>query len=342
MEVVEVYKMIICKICNEKFETLKQLSWHVKHHNMNNQQYYDKYMKKSNEGICLTCGKPTAFVSLNLGYRQHCNKACTNADKQLQEKRLNTNLEKYGYKTSFSTKETQDKVKQTIQSKYEVSNPYAAEIIKQKIKETNLKKYGVENAQQRPEVKLKTQATNIARYGNACSLQSETVKEKSKQTLQERYGTENVWSSEYGKQKIKETNLQRFGCENPQQNHEIHVKTMKHYKYDSLNFDSSWELAVYIYCIDHKIHIEREPIRFKYNNDQGKECYYFPDFIINNRIVEIKGDQFLDENGTLKDKAKLKCIEDNNVELWTRPDVQKYINYCEEKFGDIRWYNQFR
>ena len=89
MEVIEVYKMIICKICNEEFETLKQLSWHVKHHNMNNQQYYDTYLRQPGEGICLTCGKPTAFVSLNLGYRQHCNKACTNADKQLQEKRLN-------------------------------------------------------------------------------------------------------------------------------------------------------------------------------------------------------------------------------------------------------------
>lgn len=334
--------MIICKICKEEFESNKALSWHVKHHNLTNKEYYDLYIKSNNEGVCLTCGKPTKFISMKSGYRHHCNKKCMNNDKNVQIKRLNTNIKKYGYSTFFSTKETQDKIKQTMQSKYGVSNPYASETIKQKIKETNLKKYGVENVQQSSEIKLKTQATNIAKYGNACALQSETVKEKSKYTLQKRYGAENIWGSEYGKQKIKETNLQKFGCENPQQNHEIHVKTMKHYKYDSLNFDSSWELAVYIYCIDHKIHIEREPLRFKYTNNEGKECYYFPDFIIEDKIIEIKGDQFLDEDFTLKDKAKQQCMNEHNVVLWIRSDIQKYLDYCIEKFGDNKWYNQFR
>ncbi len=334
--------MIKCKICNEEFNTPKQLSWHVKHHSMTNQQYYDTYLKKPNEGICQVCGKPTTFISMNLGYHQHCSKACTNADKQLQEKRINTNLSKYGYKTSFSTKETQNKVKQTFINKYGVSNPYAAEKIKDKIKQNNISKYGVENSQQRKEVKQKTQETNLKRYGNVCAMQGKEVQSKIKKTILEKYGSENIFSSEYGKQKIKATNLERYGTENPQQNREIHVKTMKHYKYNDVNFDSSWELAVYIYCIDHNIYIDREPVRFTYINNNGKESYYFPDFIIEDRIVEIKGDQFLDDNGTLKDKAKLKCIEEHNVELWYRQDVQKYISYCEEKFGDIRWYNQFR
>ena len=104
--------MITCVICNKEFNTPKQLSWHVKHHNMTNQQYYDTYIKKPNEGYCLTCGKPTSFISMNLGYHQHCNKKCTYIDNNPQIKRLNTNLEKYGYTASFSTKETQDKVKQ--------------------------------------------------------------------------------------------------------------------------------------------------------------------------------------------------------------------------------------
>lgn len=334
--------MIKCKICNAEFKTPKQLSWHVKHHNMTNQQYYDTYLKKPNEGICQVCGKPTSFISMNLGYRQHCSKSCTNADTQLQEKRISTNLTKYGYRTSFSVKETQDKVKQTIKAKYGVSNPYAAESVKSKIRQNNIKKYGVENAQQRTDVKLKTQQTNLERYGNVCAMQGEQTKIKVKQTMLSRYGAENIFGSDHGKQQIRRTNLTRYGVENPQQNHEIHVRTMKHYKYDSLNFDSSWELAVYIYCIDHKIHIEREPLRFKYTNDEGKECYYFPDFIINDIIVEIKGDQFLDDDNTLKDKAKQKCMDEHDVVLWLRSDVQKYISYCEEKFGNTQWYNQFR
>lgn len=334
--------MIKCNICNEEFSTHRQLSWHVKHHGMSNQQYYDMFIKKPNEGYCLTCNKPTSFISLNLGYHQHCNRACAKLDKDIQEKRLNTNLEKYGYKTSFSSKETQDKIKQIFIEKYGVSNPYAAEEVKAKIKNSNLKNYGVENPQQREEVKQKTKETNLSKYGSTCTLQSEIIKSSIKETMLNRYGSENIWSSEYGKQKIKQTNLERYGVENPQQNHEIHVKTMKHYKYDSLNFDSSWELAVYIYCSDHNIHIEREPVKFKYINENNKESYYFPDFIIEDSIIEIKGDQFLDKEGNLKDKAKLKCMKDHNVILWTRSDVQKYITYCEEKFGDINWYNQFR
>ena len=132
--------MITCVICNKEFNTPKQLSWHVKHHNMTNQQYYDTYIKKPNEGYCLTCGKPTSFISMNLGYHQHCNKKCTYIDNNPQIKRLNTNLEKYGYTASFSTKETQDKVKQTILNKYGVYNPFMSEEIKDKIKNTNIKK----------------------------------------------------------------------------------------------------------------------------------------------------------------------------------------------------------
>lgn len=225
---------------------------------------------------------------------------------------------------------------------YGVFNAYESEVIKQQIKENNLKKYGVENPQQRPEIKQKTKSTNLSRYGSTCSLQGEGIKDKVKQTLLARYGSENVWSSEYGKQQIKKTNLKRYGCENPQQNKEIHTKTMKHYKYDSLYFDSSWELAVYIYCKDHNINIEREPTKFEYFNDKGKKCYYFPDFKINDIIIEIKGDQFLDDNLVLLDKAKLKCINLHGVIIWTRVDVQKYINYCIEKFQDNLWYNKFR
>lgn len=334
--------MIKCKICDVEFETPKQLSWHVKHHHLSNKEYYDMYLKKPEEGSCLTCGKPTQFVSLHLGYRQHCDKTCLRLDKDVQTKRLNTNLEKYGYKTSFSTKETQDKVKQTFIQKYGVTNPYAAEEIKNKIQQANIEKYGVSNSQQREEVKQKTKETNLKKYGHVCAMQSETLKPKIKKTMVERYGAENIFGSEQGKQKIKNTNLERYGVENPQQNREIHVKTMKHYVYNSVNFDSSWELAVYIYCIDHNISIEREPIKFKYINDSGKESYYFPDFIIDGRIIEIKGDQFLEDDGSLKDKAKSKCMEEHNVELWVRQDVQKYITYCEEKFNDSYWYNQFR
>ena len=334
--------MIKCIICNEEFPTNRQLSWHIKHHNLNNKEYYDLYLKKENDGICLTCGKPTNFISMNKGYRKHCNKKCLNEDKDVQLKRLNTNLDKYGYKTSFSTKETQDKVKQTIKEKYDVTNPFQSEQIKEKIKQNNIKKYGVENPQQRPDVQEKTKNTCLERYGTEYAIKSDEIQNKIKQTCINKYGVENVFASDYGKQKIKETCLQKYGCENPQQNREIQIKTLSHYKYNDINFDSSWELAVYIYCIDYNIYIEREPIRLEYINSKGKKSYYFPDFMINNQIIEIKGPQFLDENGNLKNKEKQQCMKENNVFLWTIKDVQPYLDYCINKYQDKYWYKQYK
>lgn len=334
--------MIKCKICNKEFDTPKQLSWHVKHHNLTNKEYYDLYLKQENEGICLTCGKPTEFISMNKGYRQHCCKKCLNIDKNVQEKRLNTNLDKYGYKTSFSNKDTQDKVKETIFEKYGVENVFQSEKIKEKIKQQNIELYGVENPQQRQDIKEKTQQTNLKKYGNKCTLQAPEIKEKTIQTNLEKFNAENVFGSDYGKEKIKQTNLERFGVENPQQNREIQRKTLSHYKYNSLNFDSSWELATYIYCIDNNISILRLPIKFEYYDKNNKKHYYFPDFLINNELIEIKGPQYIDNNRQLKDKDKQKCMDDNNVIMWTEENIQPYLNYCVNKFNDKNWYKQFK
>lgn len=334
--------MIKCEICCEEFDTFKKLSWHVKHHNLTNIEYYDIYMRKDDEGICPVCGKETDFVSLSSGYKKHCSKKCLFNDKEVQERRLNTNLEKYGYKSSFCTKETQNKVKETIKEKYGVENPFQADEIKQNIKEQNLKLYGVENSQQREDVKEKTRKTNLEKYGNTCVLQSPKIKEKVVKTNIERYNAENVFASEYGKQKIKNTNLEKYGVENPQQNREIQKRTLSHYKFNNINFDSSWELAVYIYSIDNNISIDRLPNKFIYYDNDNKKHYYFPDFLIEGQLIEIKGPQYIDENGELTDKAKLRCMNENNVIMWVEKDVQPYLEYCVSKFNNKNWYKQFK
>lgn len=56
-----------------------------------------------------------------------------------------------------------------------------------------------------------------------------------------------------------------------------------------MNFDSSWELAIWIYCKDHNISIEHNPCTFVYEYD-GKQHLYLVDFRINGKLVEVKGD----------------------------------------------------
>lgn len=51
--------IFICKICGKTFNTIFSFSSHIKnyHKPLTAKDYYDKYLKKENEGICPVCGK---------------------------------------------------------------------------------------------------------------------------------------------------------------------------------------------------------------------------------------------------------------------------------------------
>ena len=57
-----------CEICGKDFNNYISLGIHLhySHKDTTNQEYYDKYLRKSNEGICPVCGKETYFKNLNL------------------------------------------------------------------------------------------------------------------------------------------------------------------------------------------------------------------------------------------------------------------------------------
>jgi len=47
-----------------------------KHRDLSQQDFYDKFRKKPDEGICLVCHAPTAFISLKGGYKKCCSDEC--------------------------------------------------------------------------------------------------------------------------------------------------------------------------------------------------------------------------------------------------------------------------
>lgn len=75
---------LTCAICGEQVTgsdeavASNRLRRHLKeHHGLNTiKEYYDKYLKKENEGICPICGKPTEFKSINVGYFTYCSSEC--------------------------------------------------------------------------------------------------------------------------------------------------------------------------------------------------------------------------------------------------------------------------
>lgn len=105
-------------------------------------------------------------------------------------------------------------------------------------------------------------------------------------------------------------------------------KQFKHGRYNNIYFDSSWELAYYIYCIEHNINIERcKEIRY-YIYDE-KQYKYYPDFIVNGEIIEIKG--------YITDKVKYKIEQNPDIKVLYYKDIEYCILYCKEKYGDKFW-----
>lgn len=103
--------------------------------------------------------------------------------------------------------------------------------------------------------------------------------------------------------------------------------------YNGVFCGSTWELAYYIYCIEHNIKIERCRDRFPYEFN-GEQHLYIPDWYLpeTNTYIEIKGknDIYYCEDNVL---AKQKAMLDLNLKYELIYDVSKQINYCKKKFN---------
>lgn len=77
----EIHKQ--CKICNKEFKNSGSLGCHLREHKITTKTYFDKFLKREDDGHCKTCGKETTFNTLNRGYGTYCSRPCRNNDKEL-------------------------------------------------------------------------------------------------------------------------------------------------------------------------------------------------------------------------------------------------------------------
>lgn len=177
---------LICKICNITFKDNNKLTAHIKYfHKMKIKDYYDNYFKKDNDGICKTCGKPTEFLSLRLGYREYCCNKCVQTSKEIQEKIKKTNQERYGSDYYSKTDKWLNSVKKTNREKYGCDFAGQNKDVKEKALKTCLEKYGTTTYSQTEECKQKTADTNTKKYGKSAIMQVEEFKEKYKNNIVE-------------------------------------------------------------------------------------------------------------------------------------------------------------
>ena len=68
-----------CAICHKTFKNLNALCTHFqKLHKLSAKEYYDRFLKTPDEGICKACGNPTKFSNkLKTGYNQYCSNYCS-------------------------------------------------------------------------------------------------------------------------------------------------------------------------------------------------------------------------------------------------------------------------
>ena len=244
--------------------------------------------------------------------------------------------------------------------------PRCEEIVRianEKRRKTTLERYGTENVAQNTEIKNKFVNTWKERYGcmgyfqRGCDqneiqrlAHSDIAYERKKLKNNKKLGVDWPAQSKAIQDKMKSTYFERTGYENAMQNPEDRYKCRTgKYDYKGINFDSSWELAFYIWLEDNdKQFIYHPHITVDYVDDYGVSRKYYPDFIVEGRFYEVKGDQFFNEKGEPFDSYtnetwnnKYQLLKDNNVTILKMSDIKKYLKYIKEKYGK-NYLNSFK
>jgi len=285
---------------------------------------------------CTVCNKEQ-YCSLSRFNRPLCHK----------HKIIDSGIKKYGSEEAMKA-DILYKTKQAVLNKYGVDNYFKTEESKsitrnrtkeewqkrnEKLKETVLERYGVDNISKLDSIKNKKKDTTRTHFDVDYSLQIDIPNRE---------------------QKRRDTFIKKYNCVAPMQvkafrDKQINTVQSKgpifrpfnyKYLYDNIYFDSSWELYYYIYLQDNNISFTYHNDAIEYFIDDKKHIYY-PDFNVNGQLIEIKGNQFFDENNNLIDfyksgdilYEKMNIMKTNNVKILKEEDLKPIFNFIDNKYG---------
>lgn len=98
-------------------------------------------------------------------------------------------------------------------------------------------------------------------------------------------------------------------------------------------YDSSWELALIVYCHNHNIELIRNTKKYPYKWGRSIK-YYQPDFIMEDgTFIEVKG------INDYQAKRKVSSFP-FPIEVMTYKKMKKYLDYMEITYGKD-WRNKF-
>ena len=199
------------------------------------ERIYVIHNNMSSKPICKSCNLNLCnWNSDKFCYRKYCsNPKCKQNDLDVKNKRIQTNIERYGV-TNLSHSDIHNKKRlKTNLERYGNEHPIKTDVIKQRVVDTNNKRYGVDYTCQNDNIKQKQKETNIERYGVDKPLKSKSIQEKIHQNIIAKYGVTSTSIIPEIKQKQKETNIERYGVDNPLKNlsvrEKIHNTMLKKY-----------------------------------------------------------------------------------------------------------------
>ena len=206
-----------CLICGKECKNARGLIAHVRQkHDPTTQQYYDTYLRKEKEGVCLECGKPTNYHGIIHGYSRFCCGRCTSRNKDVRYKIKQTSLRKYGTEHPIQCNKTKNKMKETNLKKYGSEYYFSSEEGKKRVKEVWTEKYGVDNPYKLDYVAEKREKVLIGKYGESRALGDKEVQDKIKHANLKKYGTEySFQSEEYQKNVLQKVFLEKYGAVSP-------------------------------------------------------------------------------------------------------------------------------
>lgn len=280
------------------------------------EKLYEKYDRKTHIIYnCCVCGKEyKGTIRYTLAKKTLVCKQC-NIGK--------TKVEKHGSRTYNNS----EKAKKTCEKKYGVVSPFQLDWVRQK---------NAELCKTEDRRKKVSEALNSHTPDYWKNLQ----KEKEKRIIEKWGSLSNFYKSI--KEKSEKTCLEKYGVRNAGAlNAEKEYVSLQKYFYEGRFFDSSYELKYFIFLRDNNMKFEfHNGDYFTFKDNAGNSHRYYPDFLVNNQYIEIKGEFWWDEEKqVLIDRygnpnfEKTECMKSNGVIVKTSKDLKKEFEYVDKTYG---------
>lgn len=332
-----------CKICKEYCKDWVSLYHHIRNiHSLSTKEYYDKHLKKKEEGICKYCGKKTKFKTLSEGYREFCSPRCASigtTDRKIKTCRKNRGTDfptqssevrekivkvcnkKYNKDNVSQVPEVQHKKERTFKKHYGKSHYFKTEEFKENYEKTMIEKHHCDHPMHSNKLKGKLKNTNLERRGVECVFQDKKVQKKIDNTNLERYGFKRASKNKIVKDKIRKAHLTK----------EVRDKVFSHKRKNNHGYLSKSEYKFSKKLKKHNISFESE---YLINENNYKHHFDFAIFKNNNLdcLVEIDGRYF---HGLYRDYDGFNIIDSKDYLRWTIvPKGVKFLVINDDKLKE--------